>query len=122
MRRVLLALAILLTPVAAKTEPLVCASPGITDGDTVRCGSGVRIRLWGIQAPERDQPGGPAATRALAQIIDGRDLICDLRGKSYNRVVARCWAGGEDIAEAMVTRGHAADWPKHSGGFYGAAR
>ena len=119
MRRICLALAaslILSSPALAET--FVCKSVGITDGDTLRCSSGVRVRPWVIQAPERHAPGGPAATRALAAIAGGRDLRCERKGKSYDRVVARCWLGPTDVASAMVTAGHAEDWPRFSGGTY----
>lgn len=97
---------------------ILCASPGITDGDTLRCDGGLKIRLWGIQAPERDEPGGLAATRALADITHGQTLVCQRKGKSYDRIVARCLIGKRDVAGEMVRRGHAVDWPKFSKGFY----
>jgi endonuclease YncB( thermonuclease family) len=37
----------------------------ITDGDTIVLMDGSRVRLEGIDAPERDQPYGPTARAAL---------------------------------------------------------
>ena len=36
----------------------LCASPGVVDGDTLRCHGGTRVRIWGIQAPERHHAEG----------------------------------------------------------------
>lgn len=98
----------------------LCASPGVIDGDTLRCHGGTRVRIWGIQAPERHHPQGPAATRAMDRIIGRSDLRCEPKGKSYDRIVARCrrTADGRDVAAEMVRQGHAVDWPRYSGGEY----
>ena len=39
----------------------------ISDGDTL-VSEDIRIRLWGIDTPERDQPYGDSATGALAML------------------------------------------------------
>lgn len=98
----------------------LCASPGVIDGDSLRCQDGTRVRVWGIQAPERHHAEGPAATRAMGEIIRRTDLRCERKGKSYDRVVARCrrTSDGRDIAAEMVRQGHAVDWPRYSGGEY----
>lgn len=105
-----------MTPILAAA--LICTSPGVIDGDTLRCADGVRIRLWGVQAPERHEPGGASSTRALAALVAGRTVRCTHKGRSYRRIVARCFIGRRDIAGEMVRQGHAADWPRYSRGFY----
>jgi len=100
----------------------VCVQPGVIDGDTLRCQDGQRVRLWGIDSPERHHPTGPAATRALTAIVGGQTLHCEPKGKSYSRVVARCFVGRRDLAGEMVRQGWAVDWPKFSGGFYSEGR
>lgn len=105
-----------MTPILAAA--LICTSPGVIDGDSLRCADGTRIRLWGIQAPERYEPAGPASTRALARLVAGKTLRCTPKGRSYERVVARCFIGPVDVAGAMVRQGQATDWPKYSRGFY----
>lgn len=103
---------------------MACRGVGVIDGDTLNlCGN--RVRLWGIQAPERSDPEGPAATRALASIIAGREVLCGPppTGQNrdvYGRFVRKCWIDGQDIAAEMVRQGHAMDWPKYSRGFYGS--
>lgn len=98
---------------------LILSAFSITDGDTFRSGD-LRIRLWGIDAPELKDHGGPEARQALADLTVGQPLVCDVVnvGK-YGRMIAKCrLPGGADLACEMVKAGHAIDWPKYSGGAY----
>lgn len=84
----------------------------ITDGDTftLRYGSveDERVRLHGIDAPERDQPHGPAAGAELARLIEGREVSVELVDRdNYGRLVGRVWIDDIDINLAMVEGGHA---------------
>ncbi|AXC50025.1 thermonuclease family protein [Paracoccus suum] len=91
------------------------------DGDTLRAGD-LRVRIWGIDAPERMDPYGPASSAAMAALIDGKVLACDDRGPDrYGRTVSRCvLPDGRDIACVMVAAGQAKDWPRYSKGAYAA--
>ena len=64
----------------------------VIDGDTidVLLDSGrIRVRLHGIDAPERDQPGGSAATAWLArQILNEPVLLEPVSQDQYARMVA----------------------------------
>lgn len=104
----------------------------VSDGDTftMESGSGtVRVRVCGIDAPERGQPGYGQAAGVLSNMIEGKTIhclqvgegtVCDGRSKpmSRDRIVAQCFLGHLDIAEAMVKSRTACDWPKFSGGRY----
>ena len=46
----------------------------ISNGDTLVSTEDTRIRLWGIDTPERDQPYGDSATGALANMLDNQKL------------------------------------------------
>lgn len=101
--------------------------PVAHDGDDLRFGQ-VRVRLWGIAASEDRrglvQPGGPEARAALAALIDGRQVTCDLDGSTAGRSlrpVGLCRAGQVDLGEAMVRGGWARDCPAHSGEAYAQA-
>jgi endonuclease YncB( thermonuclease family) len=98
------------------TTPIDAALTGqavnITDGDTftLRYSSleEERVRLHGIDAPERNQPHGPAAGAELARLIEGREVRVELVDRdNYGRLVARVWIGDIDINLALVEAGHA---------------
>lgn len=89
------------------------------DGDTLKL-NGESYRLWGIDAPERSDPAGPAATKALRGLIRGKALTCTrMDTDRYGRSVVQCvLPDGTDLACAMIAAGHAEDWPRYSGGYY----
>jgi len=88
----------------------------INDGDSVTL-AGERIRLRGIDAPEYDQKCtidgssydcGARARRKLAELASAGTVTC--RGwerDRYDRLLARCEAGGRDLGRAMVEAGWA---------------
>jgi endonuclease YncB( thermonuclease family) len=102
------------------------------DGDTFDLrvgGTDTRIRVCGIDSPERGQPGYRQAKDAMRALVDGKTVRCvqvgggtpcDGRSKPTNnsRAVAQCFVGDMDIAVPMVRNGHACDWPQFSGGHY----
>jgi endonuclease YncB( thermonuclease family) len=116
---VLLAAAAILAALLARFEP---AAPALTghasavDGDTLRLGS-QRIRLIGIDAPERDQfctrdgaqwPCGEEARRSLAALTGQGEVRCAPDGHDrYGRTLAHCSIFGRDLGERMVSDGWA---------------
>ncbi len=93
----------------------------IVDGDTFWISSkDTRIRIWGLDAPERDDPGGPAATAALASLISGRTLTCRQRDiDRYGRIVGQCFLpDGRDITAAMIASGTATEFCRFSRNHY----
>jgi endonuclease YncB( thermonuclease family) len=104
----------------------------VADGDTftMESESGkVRVRICGIDAPERGQPGNGQAAGVLATLIEGKTVhclqvgegtVCDGRSKphSRDRIAAQCFLDKLDIAEEMAKSGTACDRPKSSGGHY----
>lgn len=90
-----------------------------TDGDTIRIGA-TSIRIWGLAAPERSEPGGRQATAAMAALLARGPVNClDTGARSHSRVVAVCTVAGLDLAAEMVASGWARDCPRFSGGVYG---
>jgi endonuclease YncB( thermonuclease family) len=117
-------------PARAPGEP-VTGSARVIDGDSVEI-AGVRIRLHGVDAPERDQDCrdaggktyscGRASMRALAAIVAGHSVTCTpVQVDQYNRDVATCTVDDADLGEAMVRGGYALDYARHSRGRYAAA-
>jgi endonuclease YncB( thermonuclease family) len=104
----------------------LCLAAIAIDGDTLRCANiadaNGRVRIARIDAPEAGEPGGPEATRRLAELIDGYQVRCTQvdafpwtsrfeTHDRYGRIVARCTAAGVDLGQAMLASGHAAKWP-----------
>ncbi len=64
----------------------------VTDGDSLivkRDGTVLRIRLWGVDAPEYDQPGGRQSKRYMRQLLKDRHIIVVPKTvDKYGRIVA----------------------------------
>ncbi|MFW2542045.1 thermonuclease family protein [Primorskyibacter sp. 2E107] len=111
-------------PAFASVGDVIAGPMQVIDGDTVRIGD-QRIRLHGIDAPERDQMCGGAGVPMWAcgewisgevkARYDGRMARCDwLDTDRYGRAVARCRVGGEDIGAALVRSGLAFAYDRYS--------
>ena len=105
------------------SSSFTCQVSSVTDGDTLRCGDGTRVRLHAIAARERDEtcsPGHPcpdasaaSATAKLEELAGGETLACRSTGTSYDRVTAICNnASGVEINCAMVRSGTAVVWER----------
>lgn len=83
----------------------------VADGDTLTVHAGarsVRIRLWGIDAPEHGQPWSRRARAALRERALGRIADVAERGVDrYGRTLARVSVAGADLAEVQLREGHA---------------
>ena len=104
----------------AQVQGLVVGEARVVDGATLHIGDS-RIRLFGIDAPERGQPcfdGRPCgllATEFLRGLVSGRILRCREEDVDrYRRVVATCEADGVDVARQLVRHGHAIPYERFS--------
>lgn len=83
----------------------------VIDGDTldVCLSSGrIRVRLHGIDAPERDQPGGAGAARWLNTVLQDADVGLEpVSQDQYDRLVAIVHLEGTNINEALLRAGQA---------------
>lgn len=118
-----LILSLMLWPAAAAPGELT-GPVRVIDGDTLEI-AGERVRLEGIDAPETSQTCGRkwvgawdcghAAARALAAMIEGKDVTCAPRGRDkYSRILCVCFAGGLDLNAEMVRQGMAWAFLKYS--------
>ncbi len=104
-----------------------CLAAVAVDGDTLRCANldeqGGRVRIARIDTPERGEPGFEEAKRALAVLIDGREVLCELvdadprlagfqERDRFGRPVARCAADRRDLGEAQLAARLAVVWPR----------
>jgi endonuclease YncB( thermonuclease family) len=93
----------------------------VIDGDTFWISSAdVRIRVWGLDAPESGRPGGSQATATLSNLISGQTLTCRQRDTDrYGRIVGQCFLpDGRDITAAMIASGTAREFCRYSGNLY----
>lgn len=93
-------------------------APRVIDGDTFDQGN-TRVRLWGVDAPEMDEPGGPEAAEMLRRMTSA-ETRCEIEGRDrYGRAVMRCTV---DLGCAMIAAGHAREWTRYSGGAFARCR
>jgi endonuclease YncB( thermonuclease family) len=124
-------MAALSVPAAASAD-YIGKVTAVVDGDTFTMEvetRRIRVRICGIDAPERGQPGYGQAAGVLSNMIEGKlvhclqvgeGTPCDGKSKptSRDRIVAQCFLDKLDIAEEMTKSGTACHWPKFSGGHY----
>ncbi len=84
----------------------------IVDGDTFKVrydGDVTSVRLYGVDAPERSDPNGPAATEALREMIDRKTvrLVFPATSKrdNFGRLLARVFVHGTDVGRELLRRG-----------------
>ena len=118
-------------PARVPGEP-VTGSARVIDGDSLEI-AGVRLRLHGIDAPEREQDCRDAngktysCGRASMRALDGRDrrpqrhLHAGRRSTNTTATSRVCTVDDIDLGEAMVRGGHALDYARHSRGRYAEA-
>ena len=93
----------------------------VIDGDSfVIEGVSSEIRLWGLDAPEWNEAGGPEATAALTALANRRMVSClRLYWDKHARIIARCTLqDGRDIVREMITMGVAREYCSFSQNYY----
>ena len=91
----------------------------IVDGDTFKViydGELTSVRIAGINAPERKDPAGPAATKALVELIGGKNVRLEFTEKckrdNFGRLLCKVYVGAMDVGAEMIRQGHAAVYQK----------
>src|SRR5690606_14127570 len=82
----------------------------VADGDTFTLRlpgqRDFRIRLFGVDAPERDQPYGRQAGNMLSDTLLGKDAFLVIEDvDNYGRLVATVYAGGDNVNLSLVRQG-----------------
>ena len=103
----LIALASPLAVLAAERHGTIV---GVADGDTLTLldanKTQHRIRIDGIDAPERTQPYGERAKQSLAALAHGRAASLDCpKIDRYGRAVCRVYIDGIDVGLEQIRRG-----------------
>ena len=91
----------------------------VVDGDTVyvvnKAGKKFKVRLTGIDAPEKNQPYGLASSHKLSEMLINKWVLLKSKPDNgnlysidrYNRVLAKVILDGRDINLAQVSNGYA---------------
>ena len=89
----------------------------VSDGDTLNIqkvengkfvGEMLRIRMYGMDAPEKSQDYGSESKQALEKLVVGKNLSLEVKNKDrYGRTVAIIYANGKNVNEEMVKTGNA---------------
>jgi len=90
----------------------------VTDGDTINVLDANKkthkIRLAGIDAPERKQAYGKAATKFLSKLVNQKTVCVDWHKRDrYGRLVGVIQYEGRDVNLAMVKVGYAWHYKKY---------
>lgn len=96
----------------AQARELAGRVVAVHDGDTVTLLDGAqqqhRIRIAGIDAPEKAQPFGEVAKQSLARLAFGKhaEVRCSKRDR-YGREICGVFVGARDVGLEQVRAGHA---------------
>jgi len=98
-------------------KPFTAKVTKIIDGDSLKVRDGKKmyeIRLYGIDAPEYDQPYSSKAKKLVKQTILGKRVtIIPVEWDKYQRLVAIVSYKDEAINERLLRRGLAWYYPKY---------
>jgi len=92
---------------------------GVADGDTITVmydGRGVRVRIHGIDAPEKGQPFGQRAKQFVSDLVFGKDVtVRPVTKDRYGRTVAEVILDdGRSLGEELVRAGLAWWYKRYS--------
>lgn len=106
----------------AEEQTVSCHVIGISDGDTLTCLTGqkrqIKVRLHGIDAPEKAQAYGQKAKRHLSDLAYGKTVMLDVADTDrYGRTVAVAVSGSLNVNRQMVADGYAWAYRRYSGAY-----
>ena len=108
------AILVIASPLFALSSKVV----SIHDGDTITVLQDkrqIKVRLFGIDAPELKQPYGKKSKQFLANLIAGKVVEVEENGKDrYKRTISIVYLGNTDINAQMVANGYAWAYRKFS--------
>jgi endonuclease YncB( thermonuclease family) len=81
---------------------------GVADGDTVTVLDADRVqhkvRIAGIDAPEKGQPFGQKAKERMSDMVFGKEVLIDGDKRDrYGRIVAKIWVTPSDCSQCPKT-------------------
>ena len=92
---------------------------GVADGDTVTLLDAQKnqhkIRLQGIDAPEKAQAFGNKSKQSLHEMVHGKEVMVDFQKKDkYGRTVGKVLVNNTDVCLEQIKRGMAWHYKKYA--------
>lgn len=113
-----LVLLLLLVAPACAEQQFAGRVLAVDDGDTVRVQRGageVRVRIFGVDAPEATQAYGPEARDVARRLLLDRQVTVVMKDvDQYGRLVASLQVNGRDIGPELIAAGAAWNYPQFS--------
>ncbi len=84
----------------------------VIDGDTYILQSGDKVRMIGINTPERGEPGYEEAKQYLKDLIEGEEVELEMDDRSsdrdkYGRLLRYTYYRGNDVHMQLIQEGYA---------------
>lgn len=110
--RVWIGLILALGSLVASAETITGRVVGVTDGDTITIldasDQQFKIRLSGIDAPEKGQPFGHRAKESLSEMVFAKQVVVESNKQDrYRRKVGKVQQEGTDVNLEQLKRGMA---------------
>ncbi len=90
----------------------------VADGDTITVLDAEKtqhkIRLQGIDAPEKAQAFGAKSKEALYELVHGKNVqVSFIKKDKYGRILGKVWLDGQDICHEQIKAGLAWHYKKY---------
>jgi endonuclease YncB( thermonuclease family) len=100
----------LFVPTTAAAEAYQGRVVGVSDGDTITVldssNTQHKVRLSGIDAPEKSQPFGQRSKQSLSDLVFGKAVTVETTKRDrYGREIGKVLTGGLDVNLEQVRRG-----------------
>lgn len=104
---------------ACRAEQIKGTIVAVTDGDTVTLlnldHKQIRIRLMGIDAPEKRQPYGNVCRKMLSDLIYTKEVVADYNKADYfGRLIAKLTINGVDVNLRQISKGCAWHYKRYA--------
>lgn len=113
MKRILLILFVIAAAVSVSGAEIIGRVVGVADGDTITVLDEMdkgrfRVRLYGIDAPEKKQAFGNKSKQYLSSLVYSKRVSVRFSTVDrYGRIVGRVYVSGKDISLVMLSAGYA---------------
>lgn len=113
MKKLLFILLFVTLPILCSAQRFSVKVVGISDGDTFTCVNDnnlqLKIRIYGIDAPEKKQAFGNKSKEYLSSLVFGKRITIDVQSQdSWGRYIAYVYtSSNEDVSLLMIQSGMA---------------